>query len=810
MKQRKQLSIDNFGIGLNRDGAMSRDKMQSLRVMKNYKIIYTDGRLQMRPGYERWNDTELDTPATQLFWFADLEGNENLLGIQGDIKQWNAIKESGAHVVLDGFIATARRPITQFGGRVFYGANNVGTGAPWRWTDNDSIDGAGPYSYRAGIKKPTESPNMYLVGAQGAGLGGGPLSWDLVINTTTRRKVAMEITVTTRQLKVKVVTVSMAKVGSGGTGSVRVKIYTDDGGEPSSTLVDDNAVSAWQLVRNFAAVNGNNEIIFPFSDSFYLEAETKYWIELEGDTAYYSTFNGVAGDTAFYAVVLSRLIPPVSPDYAYGPSLEWNANTSTWNENVLNEGIFRIGYLEKDKYYDYVFTYYNSTHGIESRKSPYARIQATEWKDIRFGGYVYSLDNNQVDKIRIYRRKLADGEDADNVDDDVADPYKFVAEIDHGVPIAFSDSIPTTYLGAELQTDDHFCIDDVSDDEGEIRQTALVPHVAVLWKGRIWFVEEDGNILYMSKKLEEDGATGLTGGLIPDFFPLDNQLEIASSSKILALRVLPADQLAIYTNTNIWVISGADDNRNPPSDMSPKKMIADIGIVAPAALGSTKNQQVFLAREGLYAYKGTLSREYLSANVQSIFDDIEDQYIDDSIIATLGDEVWLLVDADNDGSLESIYILDLQRKPVTWRVYDYGVNLNDIVARTTGTEYKTLLAADADNNYVLQLDSGTDDNGVPIVAELETQDIRIPKKASVYMVELDAYYPNVPSVYEITVRDHVGLEKSYMIQPNGADDIAGHRTGCLLSATPTMRIKIVQRSVNEDQLLGFKIGYVTK
>lgn len=803
MKQRKQLSIDNFGLGLNRDGAMSRDKMQSLRVMKNYKIIYTDGRLQIRPGYERWNDTELDTPATQLFWFADLEGNENLLGIQGDTKQWNAIKESGAHVLLDGFIATARRPIAQFAGRVFYGANDVGTGAAWRWTDNDSLDGGvAPYSFRAGIKKPTDIAEVAAVTGEGNIIGviypgaGTSSKWD--ITNTNRQKIAAQFSVATTQKVWGIDILWMWYVVAAKTGMIRFSIRVDDGGEPGD-LVDNDSIGSWLPVKS-GTVGSYVESYVSLQDSVELIGGTDYWLVIEASDDYYSNYNAGGAAESWFFVAFGYSVAGASD------ALRWDG--SNWIVSTAKLG-FTVGGLSDDTYFDYCLTYYNSTYGIESRRGDASqRIKRNTFvRNAITVTFTEPTSVLQADQVRIYRREI--GSDPDIAESAITDTYKLVASVDKDTsPVR--DNHDSTTLGGILQTDNHYCVDDVSDGDDDIRQTALVPYIAVLWKGRIWFVEEDGNILHFSKKLEEDGATGLPGDLIPDFFPLDNQLEIASSSKILALRILPADELAVYTNSDIWVVSGADDNRNPPADMSPKKMIADIGIVAPAALGFTKNQQVFLAREGLYAYKGTLSREYLSANIQSIFDDIEDQYIDDSIIATLGDEVWLLVDDDNDGNLESIYILDLQRKPVTWRVYDYGVNLNDIVARTTGTEYKTLLAADADNNYVLQLDTGTDDNGVPIVAELETQDIRIPKKASVYMVELDAYYPNVPSVYEITVRDHVGLEKSYMIQPNGADDIAGHRTGCLLSATPTMRIKIVQRSVNEDQLLGFKIGYVTK
>ncbi len=168
-----------------------------------------------------------------------------------------------------------------------------------------------------------------------------------------------------------------------------------------------------------------------------------------------------------------------------------------------------------------------------------------------------------------------------------------------------------------------------------------------------------------------------------------------------------------FRNTSIWVIRGSDDVLNPPADIVLRQAVTDVGLIAPAAVDSLRSRHVFVARKGIYTFSGTSSIEYLSNGIQTILDAIADSSLDDSVVVALGDSVWIAVDEDEtaDGKLNNIYILDIQRQPATWRLYNYGISIFDLVLRKTGTEYKTLLAADADNAYILKLEDGNDDNG---------------------------------------------------------------------------------------------------
>jgi len=335
--------------------------------------------------------------------------------------------------------------------------------------------------------------------------------------------------------------------------------------------------------------------------------------------------------------------------------------------------------------------------------------------------------------------------------------------------------------------------------------------VVTYWKSRIWFAEANDNNLYFSKILEKDGRTGLTGDSIPDFYPLENKLEINETSDIIALVPLSADELAVYfRNKSIWVIRGSDDVLNPPADIVLRQVVTDVGLIAPAAVDSLRSRHVFVARKGVYTFSGTSAIEYLSGGIQTILDEIADSSLDDSVVVALGDSVWIAVDEDEtgDGKLNNIYILDIQRQPATWRHYNYDVHFTDLVVRKTGTEYKTLLAADADNAYVLKLEDGNDDNGQAIVAVAETQDLIAPNLATIFEVQIDAYYPNVAPLYEGIVKDARNETHDFEIAPFAIDDLAGHKSGIIIPSAIGARVKITQRTVNQNHLRAIDIGYV--
>jgi hypothetical protein len=777
-----------------RDSATHDDRLLSLRTLKNYAISYDDGRLKVRNGYTRWNDTQLAAVAKQLFWFSDLSQNEHLIGLVNNF--WYKIAESGAHTQLSTASSTARRPIIQVNNRVMFGtdaANDTG----FKWSDDTAI-GAGA-SYNVGITRPNEGPSAVPTAVIGHSVA--VTGTTLNLNVTDQQKIGVQFVLTTT-MSIGSMSVSVMRPGPiAMPGNVRIQIYTNNAGEPSTTRVDDNAISNWFPVA-FMPVKGAVALadtlkLFTFRNAFNLAAGT-YWAVVEKDSGYDDNFSEVGGSLAYCELGNDA---PGAPDFAFAQVWDGAAWTGT-----AKEVYFQMGGLDDSKFYDYVITYQNSTYGIESRQSDHIRVDPTATEPTMTLALPTSNDG-QVDIVRVYRREV---ENIDDPEADVTDTYKYVDESTEGASII--DTIPTANLGAELQTQDHYRFDETDDSNQQLRDAALLPNVAVHWKGRVWFAEANGNILHFSKILEKDGATGLTGDSIPDYFPLDNRLEIGETSDIIALLALSADELAVYfRNTSVWVMRGSDDVLNPPADIVLRQMVTDVGLIAPAAVDSLRSRHVFVARKGVYTFTGTSAIEYVSGGIQTILDEIADSSLDDSVVVALGDSIWMAVDEDEtaDGKLNNIYILDIQRQPATWRLYNYaGISIYDMVVRKTGTEYKTLLAADADNNFILKLEDGNSDNGEAIVAEAETQDLVAPNLATIFEISIDAFYPNVPPVYEGQVTDAKGETHDFELTPVAIDDIAGHKAYPIIPSAIGSRINIIQRTVNQNHLRAIDIGYV--
>jgi len=779
-----------------RDSALDPDRLASLYLLKNYYINYVDGRLSVRNGYDRWNSTAMAAAAKQLFWFADPSGNEHLLGIVNG--KWFKIAESGAHTQIDTQTATARRPITQVKERVFFGTDSVATTSEFMWADNTSI-GSGA-AYRVGIDKPLSACTAVSAASQGNITGvtepnagqvvtGG---LELRLNADTQRRLAW-IYVPGSDQTVSNVILRFMPVWASGNGSIKVSIYSGAG---SPTTLVTNAFSDWVEITQFTTSTyvWHN---FALQDTVTLSSGTGYWVYIESDADYKSNYNA----TNFWVNFA------YSDGHASGTTLRWNA--AWYDIGTARMGGFLIGGLIPGYVYDYKHTFNNDTYKSESRPSERSERITPNISSNRATIGTNATTDGQVDNAVIYRRNI--GTDPTVDEDSITTDFEYVGTVTAGS--SYTDMVGDDQLGGILGSDEHYLFDATADAGEGLRTTALVPYIATYWKSRVWFVEANANILYFSKIKEEDDAMGLTGDSEPDYFPLENVLEINEPSDIIALVPLSADELVVYfRNTSVWVIRGCDDVLNPPADIVKRQMITDVGLIAPHAVGSVRSRHVFLSRRGVYTFDGTTNREYLSGAIQSIFDGIADSSLDDSIIIANGDSIWIAVDENEtaDGKLNNIYILDLQRQVPTWRLYNYGVSIYDMVVRKTGTEYKTILASDADSNYILQLENGNDDNGAAIVSEVEFHDLVVPDIATIYQVSIDAYYPNVPPLYEITVTDSDGDVYEFDMQPRSIGDIAGHTMRMLVSSAIGARVKITQRTTNQNHLRAVDIGIVER
>ena len=796
----KAYRMDDFSRGLVRDATLVETK-PVLRTVKNYRYDY-DGdlvKLQVRKGYDNFNASVLANPPQQLFVYRDLENNEHLLGIIHtgtplNEYRWYDINESTPSIPISDEEATPRKHIISVGGRVFFGTDGTGSDVGWRWADNTSI--LAGVSYRVGIKKPD-----LTFGYAAASVTGNTVSVaaipDLYINTDTRRRVAFKHTFASatniRSLKICINKPSAVSP----TGNVNFVVYTDNAGSPSSTVTHADAYSSSWPVANLG-VKGMSALeddlkMFTFDGEFELAAGT-YWFVMFSDASYQANYT-LAPAAEFYVNIIYD--QPGGTGYVK----VYNNLTSTWTDTNYRV-YYQINGLDDSVFYDYVMTYYNSTYAIESRPSNAVRVDPTASQP----SYTLTAPaptDTQIDKIRFYRRYTTTIQAAESL---ITDIYKLVGEVSPSGSL--TDDIATEYLGAELQTQDHYCFDDVDDTGESLRDAALVPYVVTIWKDRIWFAEQNSNILYFSKLLEEDGATGWVQKAIYDFFPLSNKHEIPESSSIIALRDLTEDALTVYfKNGSVWVIEGGNDIFNPPSDLARRRVLNDTGLLAPAGIDAMRGRHIYMAQEGVFSFTGMADPVYLSQEIQSIFDGIQTGYLEDTIITCFGEEIWILYDSDNDGDKDKILVLNILRSTPTWRLYDYGRAFNDIVVRSLGNTFKTVLAADALTGYVWELENGSNDNGLPIETEIETHEIRVANRMLISGIELDGSYPNVPAQYQVVITEHNGNTNLFSITPKDSEDIRGHRTGCRVITGPTAKVSIQGRSVNEDKLLSLAVIY---
>jgi hypothetical protein len=174
-----------------------------------------------------------------------------------------------------------------------------------------------------------------------------------------------------------------------------------------------------------------------------------------------------------------------------------------------------------------------------------------------------------------------------------------------------------------------------------------------------------------------------------------------------------------------------------------------------------------------------------------------------------GNELWALLDLDNDGVRDTVYILDLSREVATWRYYQYHDNITDFVVRNSSTS-RSILAV-TDTNYIYELEKGQMDNYYPIDAMVELHNLRLPSRIMIVEVNIEANYPGNPQPYVLTLTDHAEETTEYFLNPSSSYDVRGHRTGCRGVSPISLRVKLEQKNIlDANQLLAINVGYIEK
>lgn len=802
------LVIKDMKFGQQADGGLRADATQSFYRLVNYDVIFRGDtpRLRIRPGYERWNDGVLPGKPLQLHSFTDLSQRSHLITRTDTTDKWYEARETGAHMTISSFTASEDKPVVQFGDRLFLGTDGSDADDPGMiWTDHDELYG-GDSSHRLGIKPPTDPPVITSVAANGnpATPALGP-----IINDTTQQKIAIpyNVGVTDEKIDSIFLSVRLYDPTSEKTGSWYVRCETNDGGDPSGILVEENARTGESAVRYFG-IGLHEYKRFQFDKKITLTASTVVWFIISGDEDYYDNFQDAGILSDFYGNLASNAVPNQGPVH-YWDGASWNTGTF--------EAVWYIGGLLTTRAYGYKYTYLNSTHNIESRPSNESRSEISEENIFHVSGFLHSSDP-QVDKVRIYRRYSTE---IDALEDDITDEWKFVAEVNEGT--AYYDSLSTENLGSYLQTTDHYCLDETVDDADEDdigRESVIIPKCACWWKGRMWVGVSGSHKLKYSKVLEQNGATGLLGESAPDFFPLENEVEMPEPAEPVDLYPLSNDQLIVHmSNETTYVIYGGDMSMNPPPDLTMSAISQTHGLIGHRAFTPMGAKHFVLSRDGLYSYEGVgkVTPIYESAMNSSIIGDVENQYLINSRLIALANEVWILLDWDNDGDLDTILILNMEREIPEkmlfqrhWKMYQYDVKITDICSISTGDEFREIYIGDAENNYIMKVNIGTTDNENAITAWFESHDLTSRDLAMIDQIEIDPYYPDQSTIpdYDWTLIDSNDNEETgSMTNIANADDVRGHRSGVRMRRPVSVKVRISQDATKANEIRSVLISY---
>lgn len=265
--------------------------------------------------------------------------------------------------------------------------------------------------------------------------------------------------------------------------------------------------------------------------------------------------------------------------------------------------------------YDYKYTYYSSTYGMESAPS-----SASTELALASQGTLLTLTTTsdaRVDKMRIYRRKASSGESA----------WTFVAEIAEAA--SYSDTIgdrdrdetrfPPVYTG----------LSDVTEDEwGHVCQH----------KARLFCVNADtaGNEgkLYYSKERDLE---------------ILNYLTFTDSGASFAPTCTASFQglLVIFSRDAVWTLSGSG-----PADWRPLPLYKGDGCVAPMSIVQSEGYLYWCGNTAIYRWDGMSMPEAISDPIGKTYNESSKVFAEYHCGANAQDDgliIWSLYGKDESG-----------------------------------------------------------------------------------------------------------------------------------------------------------------
>jgi hypothetical protein len=574
-------------------------------------------------------------------------------------------------------------------------------------------------------------------------------------------------------------------------GNIRVTFETDSGGDPSNT--QENS-SDWISVAT--GVGAAAWVEFQFESIQTIVPSTVYHFVVEFDAGYVAT----AGAADYVEVGVNN-----TNAYAGGGLKFWDG--AVWADIAGQDMEFVVG-LQYSTTRRYKFTYYNSTHAIESQDSDYLNMYLAQAGGLWEGAKITiparaSIPDTQATHVRIYRNEVN------------GSTYYLLGQAAIGAATSiFWDVVDDTSLSVQLQSTDHRRFSD-SDDN------LLVPRYLEQWQGRIHAVADNDNTDYFSKKLEGVGSLGVAGDSIYDYFPADNNWNL--DSEIRAIRKRGEDELVVYTSDNdIHVFRGGNSPLNPPPDLAHQPMFIGENCADSRSLVSIGAHHIYVtSNNNIRAFSGGIDEqvtaEELGTAIKTSMDAIGSVYS----AAIYDNQYVLAVDADDDGVLDTLYIIDLSQRIPAWReavYYDNAsaqLDLYHIHVTRAGVMLACPADLDSSDFHVIQLDSGTSDDwvttaddGVDITQTIQTQFIIPARRARWNKMILTGLYPstaNIPTL-TMTATDKSSNTSARALEPTGSEDVRGHTSGVKLFSEECA-ITITSVGARADEIRGIYLQW---
>lgn len=368
------------------------------------------------------------------------------------------------------------------------------------------------------------------------------------------------------------------------------------------------------------------------------------------------------------------------------------------------------GSLTNGKHVRYKYSYYNAEYGIESEPSAMSAdftITATGKVDVTMAQSTndITVGGKQVDTIRIYRTQEG------------------AAALPDTEPVYYLASVSNTPGGGNTT---------YTDDGSVALSTAITPHTDdddipawrhICWHAnRLWMAEVRGNTLYV---------TGFDSGGLPTldrFANPDNvvYVEYNDGDRITGIVRSPRGrQLLVFKTNSVYVVYG--DAAMTPSTLDTSQRL-EPGCIAPKSIALVDNLVYFLTPDKfVYACNGSDVQQVSFPRYQSLLNDIPDGKMEDCIGINYMNKYLLAFPASGATTNNRLLVWDPEKREAVlhdnWELNDMAWNKGPGSDSIVSNE---LYGAMADEAYVRQLFTGTQDNGAAFTCAWQTNWFYLP------------------------------------------------------------------------------------